>query len=150
MCVLNASDTICGKNANHSSLYVFYFRLTQYGNRCDWLKDDKFLRDLEGDSVDTEILDEELRSLSEDEPKTWVASLYLEIGFRISDSKVHGANMGPIWGRQDPGVPHVGPTYFAVWDMLLHSYSFRLHDFVAAMSWEVSMGSVIYLVPSGH
>ena len=25
------------------------------------------------------------------------------------DSKVHGANMGPIWGRQDPGVPHVGP-----------------------------------------
>ena len=25
------------------------------------------------------------------------------------DSKVHGANMGPIWGRQDPGGPHVGP-----------------------------------------
>ena len=24
------------------------------------------------------------------------------------DSKVHGANMGPIWGRQDPGGPHVG------------------------------------------
>ena len=23
------------------------------------------------------------------------------------DSKVHGANMGPIWGRQDPGGPHV-------------------------------------------
>ena len=22
-------------------------------------------------------------------------------------SKVHGANMGPIWGRQDPGGPHV-------------------------------------------
>ena len=22
------------------------------------------------------------------------------------DSKVHGANMGPIWGRQDPGGPH--------------------------------------------
>ena len=20
-----------------------------------------------------------------------------------------GANMGPIWGRQDPGVPHIGP-----------------------------------------
>ena len=24
------------------------------------------------------------------------------------NSKVHGANMGPIWGRQDPGGPHVG------------------------------------------
>ena len=30
------------------------------------------------------------------------------------DSKVHGANMGPIWGRQDPG-PHVGPMNFAIW-----------------------------------
>ena len=27
----------------------------------------------------------------------------------IPDNKVHGANMGPIWGRQDPGGPHVGP-----------------------------------------
>ena len=34
----------------------------------------------------------------------------------ISDSKVHGANMGPIWGRQDPGGPHVGPMNFAIWD----------------------------------
>ena len=25
------------------------------------------------------------------------------------DSKVQGVNMGPIWGRQDPGGPHVGP-----------------------------------------
>ena len=31
------------------------------------------------------------------------------------DSKVHGANMGPIWGRQDPGGPHVGPMNFALW-----------------------------------
>ena len=27
----------------------------------------------------------------------------------VPDSKVHGANMGPIWGRLDPGGPHVGP-----------------------------------------
>ena len=26
-----------------------------------------------------------------------------------SHSKLHGANMGSIWGRQDPGWPHVGP-----------------------------------------
>ena len=31
-------------------------------------------------------------------------------------SKVHGANMGPIWGRQDSGGPHVGPMNFAIWD----------------------------------
>ena len=34
------------------------------------------------------------------------------------ESKVHGANMGPIWGRQDPGGPHVGPMNFAVWDLI--------------------------------
>ena len=31
------------------------------------------------------------------------------------DSKVRGASMGPIWGRQDPGGPHVGPMNFAIW-----------------------------------
>ena len=31
------------------------------------------------------------------------------------DSKVYGANMGPIWGRQDPGGPHVGHVNFAIW-----------------------------------
>ena len=28
------------------------------------------------------------------------------------DSKVHGANMGPIW---DPDRPHVGPMNFPIW-----------------------------------
>ena len=32
------------------------------------------------------------------------------------DSKVHGANMGPIWGQQDPGGPHVGHVNLAIWD----------------------------------
>ena len=31
------------------------------------------------------------------------------------DSKVHGAHMGPIWGRQDPGGPHVGSMNFVIW-----------------------------------
>ena len=35
----------------------------------------------------------------------------------IPDSKVYGANMGPIWGRQDPGGPHVGPMKLAFWDI---------------------------------
>ena len=34
----------------------------------------------------------------------------------------HGANMGPIWGRQDPGGPHVGPMNFAIWGILWFFY----------------------------
>ena len=26
----------------------------------------------------------------------------------IPDSKIHGTNMGPIWGQQDPGWSHAG------------------------------------------
>ena len=36
----------------------------------------------------------------------------------IPDSKVHGAYMGPIWGRQDPGGRHVGPMNFVIWGYL--------------------------------
>ena len=35
--------------------------------------------------------------------------------FQHPDSKVHGANMGPISGPQDPGRSHVGPMNFAIW-----------------------------------
>ena len=41
----------------------------------------------------------------------------------IPDSKVHGANMGPIWGREDPGGPHVGPMNLALWDCHYLYYS---------------------------
>ena len=35
-----------------------------------------------------------------------------------ADSKVYGANMGPTWGRQDPGGSHVGPMNLAIWVVL--------------------------------
>ena len=35
------------------------------------------------------------------------------IGSNRSREQVHGANMGPTWGRQDPGGPHVGPMNLA-------------------------------------
>ena len=50
---------------------------------------------------------------------TWITSgstvrqIPLFLFHSIPDSKVHGANMGPIWGRQDLGGPHVGPMNFA-------------------------------------
>ena len=28
--------------------------------------------------------------------------------------------MGPIWGRQVPGGPHVGPMHFAIWEVMLY------------------------------
>ena len=43
------------------------------------------------------------------------------------ESKFHGANIGPIWGRQDPGGPHVGPMDFALW------VNIALVPFMAAM-----------------
>ena len=42
--------------------------------------------------------------------------------YNYPDSRVHGANMGPIWSRQDPGVPHVGPMNFAIWVASLAPY----------------------------
>ena len=38
--------------------------------------------------------------------------------FAISnpDNMVRGANIGPIWGRQDPDGPHIGPMDFAIWE----------------------------------
>ena len=36
------------------------------------------------------------------------------MGCNYPDSKVHGANMGPPWGQQDPDGPHVGPMNFAI------------------------------------
>ena len=32
----------------------------------------------------------------------------------VPDNKVHGAYMGPTWGQQDPGGPHVGPMNLAI------------------------------------
>ena len=49
----------------------------------------------------------------------WVWQWFEEVHSNqpIPDSKVHGANMGPTWGRQDPGGPHVDPMNFAIWDI---------------------------------
>ena len=55
-----------------------------------------------------------LTSFSYGSPRLGLAVI---LGQIIPDSKVHGANMGPIWGRQDPGGPHVGPMNFAIWDI---------------------------------
>ena len=47
------------------------------------------------------------------------------------DSIVHGAYMGPIWGRQDPVGPHVGPMILVIWAGVLRPTSSRLTAVVA-------------------
>ena len=52
------------------------------------------------------------------DPAFFSKTIYFHIsrsGQHCPDSKVHGANMGPIWGRQDPGGPHVAPMNSAIW-----------------------------------
>ena len=61
----------------------------------------------------------------------------------IPDSKVHGANMGPIWGRQDPGERHVGPMSLASWDAMHYMYCYvlqagKLKFFGTRPNWVVS------------
>ena len=52
--------------------------------------------------------------------ETLVACLLTIVAsWRHYRSKVHGAIMGPIWGRQDPSGPHVGPMNFAIWVVTL-------------------------------
>ena len=49
-----------------------------------------------------------------------MACRYLIRKFSHLDSKVYGANMGPILGRKDTGGPHVGPMNFAIWTGFLN------------------------------
>ena len=39
---------------------------------------------------------------------------YWEMTHTYPDNKVHGANMGPTWGQQDPSGPHVGHVNLAI------------------------------------
>ena len=55
--------------------------LSQYARQCEWLSDAKFLRDLESDSVDSDILDEELQALELRDEKTSVAHAYIARSF---------------------------------------------------------------------
>ena len=48
---------------------------------------------------------------------------YFRILRRCPGSMVRGANMGPIWSRQDPAGPHVGLMNFANGEVLIESYT---------------------------
>ena len=60
----------------------------------------------------------------------WNSSYYNNRGYPLPvypaltnpDSKIHGHNLGPIWGRQDQGGPHVDSMNFAIWELSLESF----------------------------
>ena len=61
------------------------------------------------------------------EPYQW----FVYMTTQYPDSKVHGANVGPIWSRQDPGGPHVGPMNVAIWVCILYVW----FAFIQSISW---------------
>ena len=67
------------------------------------------------------------------------------------DNKVHGANMGPIWGRQDLGGPHVGPTNFAMWDIIVSQREdIYLCHFIRDKSYKMQKRKYTFLLTIQH
>ena len=78
----------------------------------------------------------------------------------IPDSKVHGANMGPIWVLSAPGGPHVGPMNYAIWDVISNHPSSIVDDIIWYIycvtaikqtlfnyNWETLEGSSVVITP---
>ena len=69
-----------------------------------------------------------------------------------SDSKVREANMGPIWGRQVPGGPHVGPMNFAIRVVMpenLKLFSFKFLQLSMILYFQFLEPSMIPFWPDG-
>ena len=57
------------------------------------------------------------------------------------DRKVRGAYMGPTWGRQDPGGPHVGPMDLAIKDSIYNQQLFPcIKITVVTHTWVTELG----------
>ena len=54
------------------------------------------------------------------------------------DCKIHGANMGPTWGQQDPGGPHVGPMNLAIWEVITSMILYEILLLIQAQTWSWS------------
>ena len=51
-----------------------------------------------------------------------------ELSNTVPDSKIHGTNVGPTWGRQDPGGPHAGHSNLAIWGVGWYTGLLRRQD----------------------
>ena len=78
--------------------------------------------------------------------------MHLSIFVVYPDSKVDGANMGPIWDRQDPGGPHVDPMNFGTWvdesfysfcRLLLHLHYIKI---LGELCWDIFIWGIIDII----
>ena len=62
----------------------------------------------------------------------WFVLFWMCCPFFVNpDSMVHGANMGPTLGRQDPGGPHIGHMNLAIWEFLKSIWPYRPRSLMA-------------------
>ena len=64
------------------------------------------------------------------------------------DSKVHGDNMGPIWGRQDPDGSHVSPMNLAIWIVMLIGIWLHMCHHVSSLIHSKSILSLLSYTPA--
>ena len=62
-----------------------------------------------------------------------VSDIYRSFILSNSDSKVHGANMGPTWVLSAPDGPHVGHMNFAIRDTMFTKYC--LSQWISDIYW---------------
>ena len=75
----------------------------------------------------------------------WVF-LFLAGADGSTDSKVHGANMGPIWGRQEVG-PMVAPMHFAISVIVLTALpSSSAMDVVSMIAYDAFVSGCDYIM----
>ena len=99
----------CHKNQHHLNTFKPKTETTKFEKHPLWITWTLFLN-LATLWSDRFLWEKETRK------RVCTARTYCESGRYIClpDSQVHGANMELIWGRQDPGVPRVGPMIFAI------------------------------------
>ena len=66
----------------------------------------------------------------------------------VPDSKVHGANMGPIWGQQYPGGPHVGPLNFVIWGNMCLIRMTYVYQWIHLSKWEQNAATKVDWMPN--
>ena len=54
--------------------------------------------------------------------------------------------MGPIWGRQDPGGPHVGPMNFAIWDAQVKIYLIHIYHIYFTANQTINFNNITWLI----
>ena len=88
-----------------------------------------------------------VRMVNEPFKTYWFIKLKRDNLQHLPHSKIYGANMGSIWGRQDPGGSHVGPMNSAIWDQKLEEEYAEPYHFEKCnehMGQEVSSGDDLF------